>query len=197
MKTIVAFDFDGTLTKKDSFWEFIKFTKGKSALFLSLPFLLVVWVKMNLNLISRDEAKEEVFNYFFKGMTIEEFNKSGSNFKDRIDQFLRSQSLATIKKYDEDDTETIIVSASIENWIRPWANSVGIETVLATKVDVNNDGLLTGKFSTKNCRNQEKVDRLLNRFPDRQSYHLIAYGDSNGDKELLEFSNQHYMKYIR
>ena len=64
--------------------------------------------------------------------------------------------------------------------------------VLATKIETNKKGLLTGKFLSKNCYGQEKVNRLLELFPDRNNYILIAYGDSPGDKEFIELSDKGY-----
>ena len=62
--------------------------------------------------------------------------------------------------------------------------------VLATKMEVDKDGVLTGSFSTANCYGSEKVRRLMEVEPDRENYYLCAYGDSRGDKELLEFADK-------
>lgn len=51
-------------------------------------------------------------------------------------------------------------------------------------------GRLTGKFSSKNCFGQENVNRLLEKEPQRDSYYLYAYGDSNGDREMLAFADE-------
>lgn len=83
----------------------------------------------------------------------------------------------------------LIVSASIDNWVQPFFPQV---KVLGTQIEVK-DGCLTGRFLTKNCYGQEKVNRILALYPDRNTYHLTAYGDSRGDKELLAFADEsHY-----
>ncbi|MDR2690839.1 MAG: hypothetical protein LBB73_00825, partial [Dysgonamonadaceae bacterium] len=55
-------------------------------------------------------------------------------------------------------------------------------------------GLLTGYFSTKNCYGREKVIRLLEKEPDRNTYTLFVYGDSRGDKELMIFADKSWYK---
>lgn len=40
-----------------------------------------------------------------------------------------------------------------------------------------------------NCYGAEKVHRLLEIFPQRDSYTLVAYGNSDGDIPLLEFAD--------
>jgi phosphoserine phosphatase len=59
------------------------------------------------------------------------------------------------------------------------------------------DGRLTGRFLTKNCYGQEKVNRIKELYPHREEYHLTAYGDSNGDRELLAFADEAHYKPFR
>jgi HAD superfamily phosphoserine phosphatase-like hydrolase len=93
----------------------------------------------------------------------------------------------------DDGAEVVIVSASIDNWVQPFFANV---TVLGTQIEVK-DGLLTGRFLTKNCYGQEKVNRILACYPHREDYHLTAYGDSRGDKELLAFADESHYKPFR
>ena len=87
----------------------------------------------------------------------------------------------------------LIVSASIDNWVQPFFPEV---KVLGTQIEVVN-GKLTGRFLTKNCYGQEKVNRILALYPNRTDYHLTAYGDSRGDKEMLAFADESYYKPFR
>lgn len=99
--------------------------------------------------------------------------------------------LRKIAEYAGRDCELCIVSASIDRWIRPWAQTVGFSSLLCTEIEVEK-GVLTGAFLTANCYGQEKVNRLLTRYPERNEYYLIAYGDSRGDRELLAFADESY-----
>jgi len=197
LKTIVAFDFDGTLTKKDSFIEFIKFSKGKAIFFLNLPFLFFIWMSIQLKIINIDIAKERMFNHFFKGMSLREFNIKCESFSSVIDKVLKKEAIKTINGFKKPNYKIMIVSASIENWIQPWASKKGIDIVIATKIERNNQNILTGRFNSKNCKGEEKVHRILEMFPNRESYKLISFGNSIGDKELIEFSNKGYMNSIK
>jgi phosphoserine phosphatase len=68
--------------------------------------------------------------------------------------------------------------------------------VLGTQIEIAG-GKLTGHFLTKNCYGPEKVNRILDLYPDRCVYHLTAYGDSRGDKELLAFADESHYKPFR
>ena len=196
MKTIVAFDFDGTLTTKDSFLEFIRFSKGKTKLYLNLPYMAIMWGLFKLKILKRQYAKEAIFSHFFKGMSIEEFSATGEAFSKSIDSILRLNVKNKIESYVAQDCKLVIVSASINNWITPWALQNNIETVISTEIEVNASGLITGKFKTLNCVEQEKVNRFLEMFPDRADYKLIVYGDTEGDKALMGLADESYFKYF-
>ena len=77
-----------------------------------------------------------------------------------------------------------VISASIEEWVKPFFRTLGDVTVLATKARPDLSG-----FASNNCYGQEKVERLLKAEPDRANYYLYAYGDSRGDREMLAFSD--------
>ena len=98
-----------------------------------------------------------------------------------------------VKKAQAEQAEVLIVSASIDNWVQPFFPEV---KVVGTQVEVK-DGHLTGRFLTKNCYGQEKVDRILAIYRHRQEYELIAFGDSRGDKEMLDFADEAHYKPFR
>lgn len=196
-QTIVVFDFDGTITKKDSFLKFIEFSKGRWWLFVGVALHLPQIIAMKCRLFPNWKAKQALFSFFFKSVSYEKFNYWGDDFCSEIDKIVRSKALDAINFHKCKGDSIIIVSASIENWISPWAARVGADMVIATKIEKNHDGKLTGKFFSKNCYGQEKVNRLLEVYPNRNDFKLIVYGDSRGDKELLEFSDLGYLnKFI-
>jgi HAD superfamily hydrolase (TIGR01490 family) len=193
MKKIYAFDFDGTLTTKDTLLEFIRYAKGSTALgwgFLRYAHLLVL---MKLGLYPNWKAKQKVFAYFFKGMSITDFNALCQAFAASSQHLLRPAGIKAIQQAKSEGSEVLIVSASIDNWVQPFFTEV---KVLGTQIEVK-DGMLTGRFLTKNCYGQEKVNRILTLFPNRKDYHLTAFGDSRGDKEMLAFADESYFKPFR
>ena len=66
---IYAFDFDGTLTTKDTLIEFIRFSKGIVRLFLGFLLFSPLLILMKLHLYPNWKAKQRVFSWFFKGMS--------------------------------------------------------------------------------------------------------------------------------
>jgi len=187
-RRIVAFDFDGTLTTRDTLMEFIRFACGSWALLWGIALYSPLLAAALLRAYPNDRAKQRFLAHFFKGMPYSQFCQLGREFADRIERFQRDNVIKELVRCRNAGSKVYVITASIEEWVRPWCERQGIEKVLATRVEVA-DGLLTGRFSTPNCYGREKVLRLLEMEPERTNYHLMAYGDSRGDKELLAFAD--------
>lgn len=186
MKKIYAFDFDGTLTTRDTFLVLIRHARGTVRFLYGFLLFVPLLVLMKMRLYPNGTAKQRVFAHFFKGMTIEAFDALCQDFARTHRHLLRTDVVRLLEQAVAEGSEVLIVSASIDNWVQPFFPSV---TVLGTQIEVAN-GLLTGRFLTPNCYGQEKVRRILALHPDRSSYHLTAYGDSRGDRELLAFADE-------
>ena len=193
MKKIVAFDFDGTLTTRDTLLMFILHARGIGAFIRGFLYRLPLIIMMKMRLYPNYQAKQKVFSYFFKGMTLEQFNMLCQRFANTHRHLLRPEGMRTLKEAQATGAEVLIVSASIDNWVQPFFPYV---KVLGTQIEVE-DGRLTGRFLTKNCYGQEKVNRIKELYPHREEYHLTAYGDSNGDRELLAFADEAHYKPFR
>lgn len=192
-KVIAVFDFDGTITTVDTLFDFIRFYYGFPRLIWGLFALSPVLILFKLGFIPNDKAKERLFSYFFKGKTLSEFNAICEKYKNRINQTLRPQAIDKIRFHQQEGHMVLINSASIYNWILPWAQSVGIENVISTEIEVK-EGVITGKFKGENCYGVEKAKRFLELYPYRDTYQLYVYGDSSRDKPLLDIADFPFYK---
>lgn len=196
MKRIVAvFDFDGTLTKKDTFLEFIKYVYGVRRLYVGLLKHLPLLVIMKLGLYPNWKTKQRVFAFFFQGMSYDVFKQYGERFSIIADGFVRESVVQILENHIRKGSTVYVVSASIEDWVRPWCERHEVPNVLGTQVEVDGNGRLTGRFLSKNCFGQEKVNRLLEVEPIRDDYYLYAYGDSRGDQEMIAFADEGHKVY--
>ena len=201
MKKIVTFDFDGTLTTKDTLLVFIHYACGFWAFVVGFLRYSPLLVLMKLGLYPNYKVKQKVFSYFFKGMKLEVFDTLCQRFAQDNHHLLRPQGIEAMNQAFSDGAEVMIVSASIDNWVKPFFENLSNQNnrsilILGTQIEVK-DGLLTGRFLTKNCYGQEKVSRIQALYPHREEYHLTAYGDSRGDKELLAFADESHYKPFR
>ncbi len=196
MKKIAFFDFDGTITKKDTLLEFIKFTHGRrlfaAGFFINAPYLLAY----KAGLISNQRAKEKVLTYFYLGTHAIQFQRWCADFAAKQLPFLlRPKALVRLNQHIEEGAEVVIVSASPGGWIKPWADLLGIALV-ASEVEVQ-QGVLTGRLFGKNCHGKEKVRRIENAYDLSRFDTIVAYGDTPGDRPMLSLASEAYYKPFR
>lgn len=198
-KTVYCFDFDGTLTTADTLLEFIKFAKGRNRLFMVFLMYSPLLVLMKLHLYPNWKAKQKVFAHLFEGMRIEKFDKLCQAFAEEHQHLLRPQGVQQVHGALAADYQVLVVSASIDNWVRPFFQQRRLDAVkvLGTQIEVV-DGKLTGRFLSRNCYGAEKVQRITEVLTaDRSSYYIEAFGDSRGDREMLAFADRGHYKPFR
>ena len=189
MRKVAVFDFDGTLTTRDTLLEFIKYTHGEAAFFIGLCIFAPVLALMKLHLFPNWKAKQMVFSWFYEDMDYAKFSDYGQRFADYVETIRNESTIEKLQELQSSGADVYVVSASIDEWIRPFCKRLAVKDILGTQVEVK-DGKLTGRFLTKNCYGQEKVSRLLEVEPNRNEYYLYAFGDSRGDKEMLAFADE-------
>jgi phosphatidylglycerophosphatase C len=195
-KAIAFFDFDGTITTKDTLLEFIKFSKGNFK--FSLGFLLnsPYLIAYKLKIISNQSAKEKVLRFFFKNTSVEKFREQCNLFSQKIlPTLIRPKALREIKKLKDNGYSIVVVSASPEQWILGWANEMQVP-LIASCLEVN-DGKITGKLIGKNCHGDEKVRRILEKHVLSDYSVIYAYGDTTGDRPMLKLATHSFYKPFR
>lgn len=196
MKRIAFFDFDGTITSKDTLLENIKFHKGAAWFYIGFLLNSPYLVAFKTKLISNQTAKEKVLKFFFGGNDEVSFQKKCDAFaEEKLPSFIRPKAMEEIKKHLALGTKVVIVSASASNWIRKWSEAHNIQ-VISTTLEINNNKL-TGNITGKNCYGEEKV-ALIKQHYNLQDYNEIyCYGDTSSDKPMLQLGTISFYKPFR
>ncbi len=195
-KKIAFFDFDGTITTDDSLLKFIRFVVGDSKFIIGLIFLSPILIAYKLKLIPNYKAKQKMLSWFFKGYNTQEFLEVANKYSlHHIDNIIRQKAMQKIQWHQQQGDEIVIVSASIKCWLQPWCDKQGID-LIATELEFRN-GKVSGLLKTKNCYGKEKVKRIKEKYNISTFDCIYAYGDSRGDKEMLELANEKYYKPFR
>jgi len=193
---LVLFDFDGTITTKDTLIEFVRYYRGHKGYWLGMLSLSPVLMLFLLKVIPNWKAKQFFLSRFFKGEKIDEFNARCLQFcTTKLPALIRPKAKEAIERYRREGVTIAVVTASAENWVKPWCDRYDI-LCLGTRLEVR-DGLITGKFDGRNCHGDEKVCRIREHFNLAEFTEIIAYGDSSGDTEMLELASHGYYKPFR
>lgn len=181
---VVAFDFDGTLTVRDSFIAFLKWRAGPWRYLLGLVRLLPSALTYLLDR-DRGRIKAAAVREFLRGARRETLEAEAREFAElHSPALLRPDAVATWKRWRGEHVRLVIVTASPNITVAPFAQALGADALIGTQLSFDTEDRVTGEFDTPNCRAQEKVVRLKATFgPDVEL--KAAYGDTGGDREML------------
>lgn len=190
---LALFDLDGTLTEKDTLFEVIRFIHGNFRLYLGLVLLSPLLLLHILRLLENWKAKEVVLKYFFRNMDYNLFQDYCNQFSiEKLPLLMKANALQALEKHQNEKALVVIISASAEEWIKPWCNQSNI-LLIATQLEVK-EGKLTGRIAGKNCHGIEKVRRIKEQIDLAQYNEIYAYGDSSGDLPMLKLATHSYYK---
>lgn len=192
---IAAFDFDGTITTRDSLLDFFKETSGTVKTYYEIVRHLPKLIRCIYTQSARQEVKESFIKSFFGGMSINELRSKGKTFAEgSLNNLVRKQALDKIKWHLDRGHRCILISANLDVYLDVFAKNHGFHDCISSKVDFDEQGLVTGRLKGFNCIGHEKVRRLQELLGYKKNYTLYAYGNSHGDKELLSYADHPFYK---
>jgi phosphatidylglycerophosphatase C len=189
---LAVFDFDGTLTRRDTLVPFLNAVCGRRQVCMAMSRHGVRVTRAVAGLGGEAEAKQALFGRLLKGRRVDEVEAEIPAFTaELLARGMRPEMLARVDWHLAEGHRLIVVSASPELYVGPIARGLGFTSVIATRLEVDTDGRLTGRLLGANVKGAEKVHRL------RQEVGNVpvgwAYGNSRGDRELLALARQPMM----
>ena len=193
---IAFFDFDGTITRRDSLPEFIRYAVGNGRYILGLLRLSPMLLAYLLKLLPNDVAKQRLLSHFFANWREDDLKEIGKRYcQERLPQNLKPEALERLEWHRQQAHQIVIVSASTDIWLQPWTEEHGYG-LISTQLETDG-GRLTGRFVGKNCHGAEKARRIKAEFNLENFTDTYAYGDSSGDREMLALVKHAFYQRFR
>ena len=191
---IAFFDFDGTISRCDSFALFLRHILGRK-FYVKLAQNLHILLLYKMGFIGNSRAKEAVLRSCLCGMREAEFATHCAEFLPILEGICKDSAIAKIVWHKERGDRVVLVSASFEEYLGHLARKLGIE-VIATRMEVDR-GALTGRFATPNCYGAQKVARIRAQFDLSEFDEIYAYGDTRGDREMLALAQHAFYRVFK
>ena len=192
---LALFDFDGTVSNRDSFLLFIRHAVGERKFLLGVGVLSTRILLYTMGRYPNYQLKQDFLTHFFTDWEEEAFNRAARHFSaEKIPGILRPQAMRRIRRHQEQGDRVVLVSASLENTLTTWCGETGLD-LLATRIEVV-DGRITGRLQGKNCWGDEKVARIKTEYNTGAFDEIYAYGDSTGDRAMLAMADKPFYKYF-
>lgn len=193
-KTIAFFDFDGTISKSDSFIGFVKYYFGLYKTLWGFIYLFPIFLFYKLRIITNDKAKVGALKHFFNNTNEKAFKQKADDYSSiHLDKILRDKAVKKLNWHQENKHEIVIVSASIDYWLRKYCEKNNFN-LIATKLEIIDDKV-TGRLLGKNCYGIEKVRRIKEVYNLEDYQEIYAYGDTPGDIPMLNLADKNKAFY--
>lgn len=198
-RRVAAFDFDGTLSKRDTLIPFLIEAAGRRRFSVVTSRLGSLGLLGKVPLTDRDHMKELMIRDLLGGRNESTLREHGERYARQVLATKMNDSVVgRLKEHRDSGHEVVLVSASLVYYLDPIARILGVDTVIAVEPTVI-DGVLDGTLTHPNVRAEQKSIRL-NEWLDQSDgsdsdkksdtgqrvVELWAYGNSSGDHELLE-----------
>ena len=198
-RRIAAFDFDGTLSRRDTLVPFLAMAAGRARFAQACARLGLLGARRKLPARDRDRVKEELIRLLFAGRSEDELRHLGEQYsRDLLAGELRPEVLQRLEQHLEASHEAVFVSASLVYYLEPLAERLGMQQVIAVEPAVV-DGRLTGDLAHPNVRAEQKAIRLREWLANgsapsdpENGTEIWAYGNSSGDHALLEMADHRF-----
>jgi phosphatidylglycerophosphatase C len=177
---LAAFDFDGTLTESETLIRVTSRCVGCARVATCL-----IRVAKDLALGRRDQAKAAFLACALAGVDAERLALAAIACRPRILARMRPQTLQALTQHRLAGHRVVVVSASPEPIVRVLMAPLGPVEVVATGLESDGCGRLTGRISGPNCNGAAKPRLLAAHLGGWQPAASFAYGDSSGDDALL------------
>ena len=190
---LVAFDFDGTLTVKDSYTAFLKWRTPRRAWILGGIRLIPAALAYLLHR-DRGRIKAAATKVFLANVPRDRLEADARKFAEiHSRSLLRPDAVAAWKRWQRERVRLVIVTASPDLVVAPFARGLGAHHILGTRLAFDQRDRVTGAFATPNCRGGEKVTRIRAAFGNDVRIRA-AYGDTTGDTEMLAAAEEPYYR---
>lgn len=192
---LILFDFDGTLTKGDSLLAFFRFTHGRFHFLWNMSMSIPIIILWKLGILKAENGKNLIFNIFYKNWSKHKLEDFGKRFVvEIIPTILFKEAISLIKSYQKEGTKIALVSASTDVYLQYFCQQYHLKCI-CTELLYEND-IYTGKFKTRNCNKQEKVKRVNEIYNKNDFNKIIAYGNSSGDKAMMDWADESFYRFL-
>ncbi|HKO94172.1 MAG TPA: HAD family hydrolase [Polyangiaceae bacterium] len=190
---LALFDFDGTITYGDTFTPFIHYAVTSARVAFGTLLLSPKIAGYKLGLVSATAMRAAIVRVAFRGRGAEEVSELGARYSQRLSRGVRPQALDKIRWHQEQGDVVVVVSASLDSYLRNWCQELGL-ALICTELEQER-GVLTGEYAGGDCTGPEKARRVRERYDLSQYPVVYAYGDTPEDYELLSLASKRYFRW--
>ena len=188
MPDLALFDFDGTLTTRETFPDFMRYAIARPRLLVGGVLLAPVVFGYRRGWVAGNPTRASIVQVGFRGVDAERLRAQGAAFaRDVLPGVLRPEAMARLAWHRQRGDRVVVVSGGLDVYLAPWCRAQGLDWICSSLEA--RDGVLTGRYAGAQCVADEKARRVRERY-DLAGYRAVhAYGDTHEDHALLALAH--------
>jgi HAD superfamily hydrolase (TIGR01490 family) len=191
---LALFDFDGTVTRSDTWTPFMRLAVRPTRMLLAQVLLGPVVVGYRVGMVSASRGRQAAARVGFQGEDAAAVRRIGVRYATGVlPGTIRQSALDRIEWHRRQGDEVVIVSASLDVYLLPWCEGYGLDCICTTLEE--HGGRLTGKYVEGDCAGAEKARRIQLRYELPRYEVIYGYGDSAEDRPMLELAHKKYYRW--
>lgn len=191
---LALFDFDGTVTRTDTFSGFLRFAVRRRRILAGQVLLGPLAIAYRLGLVPACQARPLVARFGFTGEDAAGVRELGARYAAEVlPAAVRQRAMNRIAWHKDQGDDVVVVSASLDVYLAPWCEKVGVDCICTTLEE--HGGRLTGRYVDRDCSGAEKVRKIRERYPLDRYALVYAYGDTTEDLEMLDIAHRKYYRW--
>jgi phosphatidylglycerophosphatase C len=191
---LALFDFDGTITQKEMFADFMRFAVSRRRRWLGAIVFMPMWIGYKLGMVSGNVIRASVVKFAFRGAAAEHVQTMGQRFsEDVLSTVLRSVALERILWHKSQGDRIIVVSGALDVYMGHWCRQHGLD-LMCSRLEIV-DGYLTGGYHGLQCVGAEKSRRVREACKLESFSEIYAYGDTKEDLDMLSMASRKYYRW--
>ena len=194
MPNLALFDFDGTITFKDTFTPFVYYAVNPRRLAIGKIVLSPLIAAYILGVFPASWMRACITAFGFRGRLEADIRRLGSSYsREKLSEVIRPQALSRIQWHQARGDVVVVVSASLDAYLSDWCKEHGLD-LICTELEARG-GKLTGRYRLGGCTGKEKARRIRERYDLKAYPDVYAYGDTREDEEMLNLASKRYFRW--
>ncbi|GAB3790610.1 HAD family hydrolase [Dyella agri] len=192
---LALFDFDGTLTTRETFGDFMRFAVTPWRRMLGAPLFVPMLAGYKLGFVSGTRIRQSVTDFGFRGMPVGHVRAAGERFAaEFLPGVLRPEAMQRMVWHRNQGDKVVLVSGGLDAYLVPWCRQHGLElicSILETRGE-----RLTGHYRGAQCVGEEKARRVRERHELSAYRTCYAYGDTHEDEAMLALAHKRFYRGV-
>ena len=191
---LALFDFDGTITTREMFPDFMRFAVTPRRLAIGKVALAPLVVGYRMGMVPGNMVRSSIVHFGFRGVAEATVRQAGAVFAQTLlSGVVRPQAAERIRWHQTRGDRVVVVSGSLDFYLAPWCQTQGVD-LLCSRLETI-DGRLTGRYAGEQCVGEVKASLVRAHYDLGAFENVYAYGDTHEDLQMLALADKKYFRW--